>query len=125
MGLKKSERLEIATLREQNWSEADASFVLDRLEASGLSVAEFAREHGLFADRLWRWRRRMADVTTRADEGERISFAPVVLTGLGRSAVVVARVGVVEFEVVDPEKVDPRWLGELLEIAARVGGEAV
>ena len=40
------------------WSPADARSVLAELEASGLSVAEFARRRGVHPERLRRWRAR-------------------------------------------------------------------
>jgi len=39
------------------WRSADAKAVLDRVEASGLSVRAFARREGLSVQRLYRWRR--------------------------------------------------------------------
>lgn len=41
------------------WTAADAEAVLDELEASGLSVAEFGRRRGLNTKRLYRWRARL------------------------------------------------------------------
>ena len=41
----------------------------------------------------------------------------VVVTGLGRAPAVVVRAGQVEVEIMEPTKVAPRWLGELLDAA--------
>jgi len=41
------------------WTAAQAGEVLDRIERSGLSVNRFAFEHGLVAERLYRWKRRL------------------------------------------------------------------
>lgn len=54
------------------WSEAEAQAVLEAYEASGLSVAEFARRHGLGAQRLRWWKKRRAE-----QEGPELSFVPV------------------------------------------------
>ena len=54
------------------WSEAEAQAVLEAYEASGLSVAEFARRHGLGAQRLRWWKKRRAEET-----GAALSFVPV------------------------------------------------
>lgn len=53
------------------WRERDAKRVLADLDASGLPVAAFAREQGLSAERLYRWRRRLQPV------GSTPEFLPV------------------------------------------------
>lgn len=55
------------------WSEAEAQAVLEACEASGLSVAEFARRHGLGAQRLRWWKKRRAEEVGPAA----LSFVPV------------------------------------------------
>ena len=54
------------------WSEAEAQAVLEAWEASGLSVAEFARRHGLGPQRLRWWKKRRAE-----EAGPELSFIPV------------------------------------------------
>ena len=54
------------------WTEAEAQAVLEAYEASGLSVAEFARRHGLGPQRLRWWKKRRAGETSSA-----LSFVPV------------------------------------------------
>jgi len=44
------------------WRHADAKAVLDRFEASGLSMRAFARGEGLSVQRLQRWRRALGAV---------------------------------------------------------------
>jgi len=48
------------------WTEQEARAVLAAWERSGLSVRQFAVEHGLDPQRIWLWRRRVAkgDPTT-------------------------------------------------------------
>lgn len=48
------------TLRLPRWSSEQARSVLAALAASGLSVAQFAREHDLDPQRLFAWRRKLA-----------------------------------------------------------------
>jgi transposase-like protein len=48
-------------VRRRRWTEADARSTLASLEASGLSVAAFAAREGLSAQRLHRWRHRLAE----------------------------------------------------------------
>lgn len=54
------------------WTEAEAQAVLEAYEASGLSVAEFARRHGLGAQRLRWWKKRRAEEAAAA-----LAFVPV------------------------------------------------
>ncbi len=59
------------------WTQAEAQAVLEACEASGLSVAEFARRHGLGAQRLRWWKKRRAE-----EAGPALKFVPVqVATG--------------------------------------------
>lgn len=54
------------------WTEGEAQAVLEAYEASGLSVAEFARRHGLGPQRLRWWKKRRAE-----EVGPALSFVPV------------------------------------------------
>lgn len=58
------------------WTEAEAQAVLEAYEVSGLSVAEFARRHGLGPQRLRWWKKRRAEETNSA-----LSFVPVHVVG--------------------------------------------
>jgi transposase-like protein len=42
------------------WTDTEASAVLSAVDESGLSVSEFATQHGLDRQRLDRWRRKQA-----------------------------------------------------------------
>ena len=55
----------------------------------------------------------------RSTENEPISFAPVVVTGLGRKPALVLRLGELEIEVLDPQSVDPAWLARVIEATKR------
>jgi transposase len=57
----------------KSWTQADAREVLGALEASGRRLTEFAREHGLVAERLYVWRRRFE----RERAGKAAAFVPV------------------------------------------------
>lgn len=104
----------LAQLRQRHWSDADARIVLAQLEASGDSVSAFARAHGLSAKRIYWWRTRLSDNDQRGDEREQLSFAPVVVTGLAGTPAVIVRIGEVELAVVDPQRVEPTWLAQVL-----------
>jgi hypothetical protein len=111
----------LASLREGQWSEADARVVLAALERSADTVLGFARTHGLSAKKIYSWRTRLSDRGQHDGEHEQLSFAPVVVTGLARTPAVIMRIGEFELEVIDPQSVEPTWLAQLL--AAMTGGE--
>jgi transposase-like protein len=115
MPVSKSIDAEVAQLRSRSWSEADARVVLQALERSGQPVSEFARRHGLDTQRIYKWRSRLSGGSrVREEQAESLSFAPVVVTGLGRAPAVVVRVGELEVEVHDPQKVDPSWVARMI-----------
>ena len=97
------------------WSEADASEIITALERSELTVAAFATKHELMANRLYYWRSRMADAATEdvLDDESELSFAPVVVTGLGQRPALTVRLGAVEVDVFEPEQLEPSWLAKL------------
>ena len=45
----------------RRWTDEDARVVLDALEASGLPVKTFALRHGIQAQRVFLWRRKLRD----------------------------------------------------------------
>ena len=109
-------KAKLAALREQRWSEADARVVLEQLERSGESIPVFARANDLSAQRLYWWRNRLVE-EPKCDEVklEQLSFAPVVVTGLGQqSPAMRVRIGELELEVVEPSRIEPTWLARLL-----------
>jgi transposase-like protein len=119
MASKNSVEAKLAQLREGQWSETDARLVLAELERSGDTVSAFARAHGLSAKRIYSWRTRLADKTRNEVAVDRMSFAPVVVTGLGRTPALILRRGELEIEVVEPQEVEPAWLAQLLVAAER------
>ncbi len=62
-------------LRHSRWSAEEARNVFSALDASGLTVAAFAREHDLDAQRIYAWRRRL--VATTPATVSRSSSAPI------------------------------------------------
>lgn len=120
MAVNKSIEAELAQLRDRRWSEADARVVLHALERSSEPVSTFARRHGLDTQRIYKWRSRLADEDRNGEEQtEHLSFAPVVVTGLGRTPAVVVRIGELEVEVHEPQKVDPSWLAQMIAATRR------
>ena len=99
----------------RRWSEADARQVLDAVESSGRTIHSFACEHDLKAHRLYWWRERLAGSVREEPGGfEQLSFAPVMVTGLGQTPAVIVRLGELEFEIITPPEVDPAWLAEVI-----------
>jgi len=101
------------------WTERDARAVLSALERSGKPVRAFAAEHGLDAQRVYVWRRRLG-------EAERTTFQEVVvrpvasqpLPGPGDSGFAIALVSGDVVRV--PASFDSAALGRLLEVVTRV-----
>jgi transposase-like protein len=59
------------------WTAAQAGAVLDRIERSGLSISRFAFKHSLAVERLYRWKRRLAQ--ERRDPETSPRFAEVTI----------------------------------------------
>ena len=57
-GMRRSldDREVVRLVRQRRWNADDARAVLKQVDASGLSVGEFAAQYGLDAQRLYRWR---------------------------------------------------------------------
>lgn len=61
--------------RRHRWTPEEASIVLAKQTASGLSVQQFAAREGLDAERLYRWRRRLETAPDRAQRSLRCNRA--------------------------------------------------
>ncbi len=55
------------------WRPRQARVVVAALEASGKSLRHFAREHGVTASRLKRWRRRLRSEPAPGKRGDEVS----------------------------------------------------
>lgn len=64
----------------QRWQQADGEAMVSALRASGGTLAEFARRHGLHPARVQRWVARVAKRGRRAAGGAAVGFAPVRIT---------------------------------------------
>ncbi len=74
-GIKRSHRS-----RSRVWSQGEAREVLQAWAASGLTMAEYARAHGLSEKRLWYWRKRLKGLgfePERTLDAQAAPFAPV------------------------------------------------
>jgi transposase-like protein len=101
----------------RRWTEQDARFVLAALERSGKPLRVFAEEHGLDPQRLYLWRRRVA-------EGDGTTFHELIVHPSPASA---RDADVSPFEVVlasgvvvrVPPSFDAAALARLLEVLAQ------
>lgn len=118
MATRRSSLARFAHLRDKRWTVEEAEEVLAAWSSDGESIAGFAREHGLQAQRLQYWRKRLSkssDGSKTADEGVGgLSFAPVLVKGVGAAPAAVVRVGDVEIEVHDPGRVAGSWIAGLV-----------
>ena len=80
----------------QRWNCGQAQIALEAQQASGLTVAEFARRHGIRAGRLYAWRykpdstpraARLVPVTICDSRAETQSVPPVCVVRLGGIAI--------------------------------------
>ena len=84
-------------------------------------MAPFARRHGLTAQRVSWWRKRLGEWTAPGAEGRSDggrAIVPAVVAGqlgaVGSAAVIVRVGGAVVLEVVEPALVAPAWLSAVL-----------
>lgn len=106
-------RLLTASISRRRWTSADARVVLDALEDSGLSVAAFAEQEGLDAQRVYFWKRRLE--VTSADA------PPAFVEVMPRRAEVVEVVLRSGRVLRVPESVDARVLRQLVEALEEPG----
>ena len=65
--------------KSKRWTEAEARKVLGALERSGLAVTRFAAQHGVSAERLYQWRRRLERERASASGSPRFTEVRVAL----------------------------------------------
>lgn len=111
--MKRSTRVEATS---KKWTDAVAKAVLDELDTSGQTLAEFAAEQGLHPVRLSRWRRRLASRGLQPTT----ALVPVTVNGARSirvgSAGVVVELGAVRVEVHDYELAAAAWVAELVRM---------
>ena len=98
----------------QRWDEAQARRALQVWKESGLSGAKFAAKHGLNAQRLFWWRKRLEEDVVQQP---RVRLIPADVVGLAEAAhpkaVVIRIAGGVAIEV-DSDAVSPSWVAALV-----------
>ena len=109
-----------ARIEDRRWTEENARRVLAEWEASGQTLAAFARATGLVPQRLSWWRRRLAgrapEATPTAEETRAPAFLPVEIVGgaLDARAALMITWGDLRIELGDPGLVPPAWIAELV-----------
>lgn len=99
------------------WTKEDARAALDAWEASGKSLAAYAREKGLTVQRLHWWKRRLgsADASAETTAG----FIPAIIRAPG--VVATLRVGAdIALEIGDPGAVPAEWAAAFASALARM-----
>ena len=95
--------------RWRQWSEQEARDALDELAESGESVAQFARDRGISAQRVYYWKKRNAQTVPPA-------FVAVPIQTAGVAQIEIAAEGVT---VRVREDLDPARLADILDVVAR------
>lgn len=111
----------------QQWSSDQGERVVATWRRSGLSMNAFARQHGLVAQRLHWWRRRIEGETRPEPKApkkrrrpvaamEETRLVPVVLRApeVERNPAIAVRLGPVVLEVSEPGIVSPEWVAALM-----------
>jgi transposase-like protein len=102
------------------WNTDDARRVIAALDRSGLSVSAFASEHGLDAQRLYLWRRRLgeAELTTFQE----LAVRPATVPREEASADAPFEIALATGHVLRiPTSFETRGLARLIDILAKAG----
>jgi hypothetical protein len=95
----------------RRWTETEAREALSALDASGLSATEFAYRQGIDAQRLYWWRRRLANSSNEAAP----SFVELSASsvGIGHVEVILRSGHIVWFSAALETSVLRRWVAAL------------
>ena len=107
---------EMARLREQRWTTKDARRALAACDGSRLSVAAFAREHGVKQQRLSWWRKRLGewDGLDPAGDTSPVQFVPAVVQGSRVAAGGTIAIRLPDGVTVEIADVSPQWVASLV-----------
>lgn len=100
------------------WTAEQARSVLEAWEQSGESGAAYARAIGVVAQRLFWWRRRLAEGGARVTVNARSMLVPVTVRGAvvaDSAAVVVTTRGGARIEVHEIDATTAAWVAAVLE----------
>ena len=91
--------------RRDTWTDDDARRVLDAWRASGESIPAFAKRHELTPQRLYWWKRRLAEPNPEPE----LPFVPA--TVIPSEAVITIRAGNIAVEI---DNASPSWVAALV-----------
>lgn len=100
----------------RQWRPDDARRVLDEVARSEISMAAFARRHGLKAQRIAWWKAQLARTG-----GTTLTLVPLTVkaastvSSLTRNGALTIEVDRVRIEVAEPTRVAPQWLAALID----------
>jgi hypothetical protein len=123
--------------RTRRWTSEEAEEILQRQKKSGLTIPVFARQEGVRAHRIWRWKRYFAEMgqsprsirgsrRTRGTQGAKrasservqsVRFIPALIRGEEsvKRAAIILRLGQESvIEIADPAVVPTSWVSELV-----------
>ena len=112
----------MVALPDRKWTRVDGERLVAAWQQSGLSIREFARQHGIDAQRVQWWKRRIIGVAgeTKRREEEGARFVPVIASrGADSPPAVIVRFGDVVIEVHEPSVVAPGWVAVVVSECAR------
>lgn len=105
----------------KRWSREQAAAVLEEWKSSGLSLAAFARERGVVAQRLHWWRARLRGQSAPRAARPGHKLVPAIITGVPLlAAPVTVRMTTGEsMEVSEPSSVSPDWVAAVVVAISR------
>lgn len=120
-------RMEIVTRRERrrSWSDEEKLRLVTEADASGLSVAEFARRNDLYPQQLYTWRREFRRLwAAKREPADSVTFLPVDFNAAaptasesGEAAAGTIEIGLVNGRVLRvPVEIDADRLGGLIRV---------
>jgi len=108
-------------LHSMRWSREQAAAILEEWRSSGQSIAAFAREHGVVAQRLHWWRARLRGQPAPRADSPRHNLVPAIITGapLLAASVTVRTTTGEAVEVSEPSSVSPDWVAAVVVAISR------
>jgi len=105
----------------KRWSREQASAILAEWKSSGQSIAAFARERGVVAQRLHWWRARLRGQPAPRAVSPGHKLVPAIITGVPLlAAPVTVRMTTGEsMEVSEPSSVSPDWVAAVVVAISR------
>jgi transposase-like protein len=93
----------------RRWSTHQGREAVVAWQQSGLTQAEFCRQHGIHVQRLIFWRNKL-----KLENSQRHFIEAAITGGAAEPAIVVKLRGGEQLEIEDPHRVDATWLIELV-----------